>query len=262
MPNSDNRLDLQQNLHDLQQELNRVQEELNRRLEEVRTGKFSFRAYVKTHPHLLLFLYLPFYLAWFFLQEYHLASTDGCFVSYLPLDDAIPFLPGFIYFYITWYLYLFLPAIFYLVKENGPAFTRYALFIILGFSGSLIICMLFPNCQLLRADLPHPDSLSEFIVAAIYAADTPTNVLPSMHVVGCLGVMAAVFDGEDFAHRGRWIFVLWGVAICASTVFVKQHSILDVIAGVAFSAVLYLLIYVILRKPLDRIGTKIKTRDR
>ena len=143
MQNSENRLDLQQNLHDLQQELNRVQEELNRRLEEVRTGKFSFRAYVKSHPYMLLFLYLPFYLAWFFLQEYHLSSTEGCFVSYLPLDDAIPFLPGFIYFYITWYLYLFLPAIFYLVKENGPAFTRYALFIILGFSGSLIICMFF-----------------------------------------------------------------------------------------------------------------------
>ena len=261
MPNSDNHIDLQQTLHDLQQELTQLQEELNHRLVEVRTGKFSFHAYVKTHPYMLLFLYLPFYLVWFFLQEYHLASTDGCFVSYLPLDDAIPFLPGFIYPYITWYLYLLIPAIFYLVKENGPAFTRYALFIILGFSGSLLICMLFPNCQLLRADLAQPASLSEFIVAAIYAADTPTNVLPSMHVVGCLGVMAAIFDGEEFVHRGRWFFVLWGLAICASTVFVKQHSILDVIAGVAFGAVLYLLIYVILKKPLDRIGIKQKTRD-
>ena len=262
MPNSDNHIDLQQNLHELQQELTQLQEELNRRLEEVRTGQFSFRAYVKAHPYMLLFLYLPVYLVWFFLQEYHLASTDGCWVSFLPLDDAIPFLPGFIYFYITWYLYLLIPAIFYLVKENSPAFSRYALFIILGFSGSLLICMLFPNCQLLRPDLSQPDSLSEFIVAAIYAADTPTNVLPSMHVVGCLGVMAAVFDGDAFYHRGRWVFVLWGIGICASTVFVKQHSILDVIAGVAFSVILYLLIYVLLKKPLNRIGAKQKTRDR
>ena len=98
MPNTENRHDVQQNLHELQHELVQLQEELTRRLEEMRAGKFSFRAYVKSHPYLLLFLYLPFYLAWFFLQEYHLASTDGCFVSYLPLDDAIPFLPGFIYF--------------------------------------------------------------------------------------------------------------------------------------------------------------------
>jgi len=54
--------------------------------------------------------------------------------------------------------------------------------------------------------------------------------------------------------------VLWGIAICASTVFVKQHSILDVIMGVVFSVVLYLLIYVLLKKPLDCIGTK--KRDR
>lgn len=254
MPDHSN--DLQQSLHDLQRELQQMQDELNRRVEELRRGKFSFRAYTKAHPYLLVFLYLPVYLVWFFLQEYHLASTDGCFVSYLPLDDQIPFLPGFIFFYITWYLYLLIPAIFYLVKENGPAFLRYALFIILGFSGSLLICMFFPNCQLLRPDLSEPNSLSEFLVAAIYAADTPTNVLPSMHVVGCLGVMAAVFDGEEFYRRGRWVLVLWGVAICASTVFVKQHSILDVLAGVAFSIVLYLLVYGILKKPTNRVGSR------
>ena len=199
MPNPDYRHDLQENLqeniHDLQQELLQMQEELNKRLEELRTGKFSFRVYTREHPYMLLFLYLPVYLVWFFLQEYHLSSTDGCFVSYLPLDDQIPFLPGFIFPYITWYVYLLIPAVIFLVKEDGPAFLRYALFIILGFSGSLLFCTLFPNCQLLRADLSDPQNLSEFLVAAIYGADTPTNVLPSMHVVGCIGVMVAAFDG-------------------------------------------------------------------
>lgn len=260
MPNTDNHHDLQGNLHELQQELHRVQEELNRRLAEVRSGKFSFRDYTREHPYLLFFLYLPVYFVWFFLQEYHLSSTDGCWVSYLFLDDYIPFLPGFIYPYITWYPYLLIPAIIFLVKEDGPAFTRYALFIILGFSGSLLFCALFPNCQLLRADIPHPDSLSEFLVAAIYGADTPTNVLPSMHVVGCIGVIAAAFDGEDL-RRGRWFLTVWGVAITASTVLVKQHSILDVFAGAAFGAALYPLLYVLLKKPLDRAGRRREAAD-
>ncbi len=259
MPNTDHRHDLQENLqeniHDLQQELLQMQEELNKRLEELRAGKFSFRRYTREHPYILLFLYLPVYLVWFFFQEYHLASTAGCFVSYLPLDDQIPFLPGFIFPYITWYVYLLVPAIVFLVKEDGAAFTRYALFIILGFSGSLLFCALFPNCQLLRADLSDPQNLSEFLVAAIYGADTPTNVLPSMHVVGCIGVIAAAFDGEHF-RRGRWFLVLWGIAISVSTVFVKQHSILDLLAGVGYGFVLYLLLYVLLRKPLNRIGKK------
>lgn len=258
MPNTDNRHDLQENLHDLQQELLQMQEELNKRLAELRTGKFSFRTYTREHPYLLLFLYLPVYLVWFFLQEYHLASTDGCFVSYLPLDDKIPFLPGFIFPYITWYVYLLIPAVIFLVKEDGPAFTRYALFIILGFSGSLLFCSLFPNCQLLRPEIVNPDSLSEFLVAAIYGADTPTNVLPSMHVVGCIGVMTAAFDGEDLRH-GRWFLVLWGIGIIASTVFVKQHSVLDILAGIVFGAALFLLLYVALKKPTDRIGVKYRS---
>ena len=255
MPNTDNHHNLQQDLAALQQELQELQEELNRRVEEVRTGKFSFRAYARSHPYILLFLYLPVYLIWFFLQEYHLASTDGCWVSWLPLDDQIPFLPGFIYFYITWYPYLFIPALMFLFKENGPAFTRYALFIIVGFSGSLLFCMAFPNCQLLRADIPHPDSLAEFLVSAIYGADTPTNVLPSMHVVGCVGVIAAAFDGQEL-RRGRWLLTVWGALIAASTVFVKQHSVLDGLTGLAFGAVLTVLFYVLLKKPLDRVGQK------
>ena len=42
------------------------------------------------------------------------------------------------------------------------------------------------------------------------------------------------------------------VAICAATVFVKQHSILDVFAALALSLVLYLIIYVVARRIVDR----------
>ena len=40
--------------------------------------------------------------------------------------------------------------------------------------------------------------------------------------------------------------------ICAATVFVKQHSILDVFAALALSLVLYLIIYVAARRIVDR----------
>ena len=40
--------------------------------------------------------------------------------------------------------------------------------------------------------------------------------------------------------------------ICAATVFVKQHSILDVFAALALSLVLYLVIYVAARRGVDR----------
>lgn len=250
MPNKANN-----DIRELQEELLALQAELKVRMEQVRTGKFSYRAYIRSHPYVLLFLYLPVYLIWFMAQEYLISSVDGCFVSYLPLDDKIPFLPGFIYAYITWYPLLLLPPFVFLAKGDGPAFTRYALFIIFGFSISLLICALFPNCQLLRPDLNKTEigNFSSFIVAGVYGADTPTNVLPSMHVVGCLGVIFSAFDGDDL-RRGRWILVFWGLLVSVSTVFVKQHSVLDLLTGLVLGFLLWIVIYGLLRKATDRLG--------
>ena len=41
-------------------------------------------------------------------------------------------------------------------------------------------------------------------------------------------------------------------AIIGSTVFVKQHAILDVIVGGVYSAVLYVLIYVVIKRRADK----------
>ena len=86
---------------------------------------------------------------------------------------------------------------------------------------------------------------------AIYSADTPTNVLPSMHVVGCMAVLAVTFDSK-YLKKVRIPAVIIAAAICAATVFVKQHSILDVFAALALSLVLYLIIYVAARRIVDR----------
>ena len=108
------------------------------------------KKYIQEHKYVLLVLYLPIYLIWFALVERMVPSTEGCFVSYLPLDDKIPFLPGFILAYVLWYPFLIVPVVVTLLKDDRRAFIRYAAFIIAGFSISLTICMIWPNCQLLR----------------------------------------------------------------------------------------------------------------
>ena len=187
------------------------------------------KKYIQEHKYVLLVLYLPIYLIWFALVERMVPSTEGCFVSYLPLDDKIPFLPGFILAYVLWYPFLIFP----------------------GFSISLTICMIWPNCQLLRPSVVDTSTLCGWLVNAIYSADTPTNVLPSMHVVGCMAVLAVMFDSK-YLKKVRIPAVIIAAAICAATVFVKQHSILDVFAALALSLVLYLIIYVAARRIVDR----------
>jgi membrane-associated phospholipid phosphatase len=209
------------------------------------------KKYIQEHKYVLLVLYLPIYLIWFALVERMVPSTEGCFVSYLPLDDKIPFLPGFILAYVLWYPFLIIPVVVTLLKDDRRAFIRYAAFIIAGFSISLTICMIWPNCQLLRPSDVDTSTLCGWLVNAIYSADTPTNVLPSMHVVGCMAVLAVTFDSK-YLKKVRVPAVIIAVAICAATVFVKQHSILDVFAALALSLVLYLIIYVAARRAVDR----------
>ena len=76
------------------------------------------KKYIQEHKYVLLVLYLPIYLIWFALVERMVPSTEGCFVSYLPLDDKIPFLPGFILAYVLWYPFLIVPVVVTLLKDD------------------------------------------------------------------------------------------------------------------------------------------------
>jgi F0F1-type ATP synthase membrane subunit a len=70
-----------------------------------------------------------------------------------------------------------------------------------------------------------------------------------MHVLGTLDVVFAVFQCRRIKNPIIHIAAtVMAVLICASTVMIKQHSILDVMAAVALSGVIYLVVYVIFGK--------------
>ena len=103
--------------------------------------------------------------------------------------------------------------------------------------------ILFPNGQNLRpAEFTDPNIFT-WLVGRLYHADTNTNVIPSMHVLGC---MAAVFGLFRCCCTPRWVkigVIILTVLINASTVFIKQHSILDVIIALIVSVVLYFVVF-------------------
>lgn len=211
----------------------------------------KFIQYIKNNRHLLFLLFIPFYMTMFFLLEHHV--TDNYWVSYLPLDDKIPFLEGFVIPYYLWYPFLAAPGIYVLLRDV-PAFKRYMTFIVCGYSFSLLVCFLFPNGQDLRPTEFARDNIFTRLVALMYSIDTNTNVIPSVHVIGSIAALTVVIDC-DALRRKRVIPILAALlcaAICASTVLIKQHSILDVFAGIAVAIPLILIIYrkrIFRRKP-------------
>lgn len=131
----------------------------------------------------------------------------------------------------------------YLFANDDHSFRLYGWFIIIAFTGTLLFCLIFPNGQNLRpAEFTDPNIFT-WLVGRLYHADTNTNVIPSMHVLGC---MAAVFGLFRCCCTPRWAkigVIILTVLINASTVFIKQHSILDVIIALIVSVVLYFVVF-------------------
>ena len=198
--------------------------------------------WLKKNRYYLYCLYLPIYLIVFFLTERIIDGSSPYWSSYVPFDDAIPFVDWFVIFYCVWYVLLIGLGLWLLVKDK-PAFERFMFMVMIGFSLSFVVFFAFPNGQDLRvADTG--DTIFSKVVDAIYSADTNTNVLPSIHAYAGLLALVAVIDTKSI--RQVWLKVLLcvvSVLTAISTVFVKQHSILDVYAAIFMLIPLVLLVY-------------------
>lgn len=213
---------------------------------------------VTTLQELRFALWLPVYLICFALLERTI--THGYWATQLPVDRLIPFCPPFVVFYCLWYPLLLAVGL-YLLAADRPGFRRYMAFLSASFFLSLLIWFLLPNGQDLRPDLAGRTDFFSRWIAGLYAVDTNTNVFPSVHVAGSIGAAWAVWDCEALRRR-RWPGVaatVLALLICLSTVFIKQHSLLDAAGGAALSAAVGAAVY---RRQLALLRKRLKTAPR
>ncbi|MCM1181659.1 MAG: phosphatase PAP2 family protein, partial [Clostridium sp.] len=77
-----------------------------------------------------------------------------------------------------------------------------------------------------------------------YQFDTNTNVCPSIHVIGSVAVMICAWHSKHFKTTGWKItFGVTALLISVSTVFLKQHSVLDIAAAIPICFVTYWVVY-------------------
>lgn len=194
------------------------------------------------YRHLWLLLIWPAYILRYFLVE-QLNPASVYTVIHSPLDDYIPFHEGFVIFYVLWYISIFGMHL-YTMLYDLDAFKRYSKFLIISLTMSTVIFLLFPSCQELRPAQFSRDNPLTKIVGLLYAVDTNTNVFPSEHAIGALAVLAAAINTKSLRSPGKIAaFTILAVLISLSTVFLKQHSILDVLAALPICAVAYWLCY-------------------
>ena len=206
----------------------------------------------KKYNHALVFLYGFIYMPWFLYLEKHV--TSDFYLIHSPLDDYIPFIEVFVVPYLLWFLFIAAGS-FYLFFTDKKGFLKMAAFLIIGMTAFLIICTVYPNGLNLRPEVFPRENLFVELVRYVYSTDTPTNVLPSMHVFNSIGLCIGLTrTGSIRNKRGVCVGIqIFTLLIILSTVFLKQHSVTDVIAGLALAGILYQFIYVREKKRAHRL---------
>lgn len=186
-------------------------------------------------------LYCPLYLLCFTLVEKR--DVPVAIVS-IALDHKIPFLEVFIIPYLLWFPYIAGMFLIFFFKDKEE-FLRMIKYLYMGMTLFIIISFLYPNGLDIRPAYFERDNILVRLVQMIYQNDTSTNVVPSIHVYNSIVVMIAALRSEKVLPKK------WQKAVCCiisgliilSTVFTKQHSVLDVFAAIILAWIGYQLYY-------------------
>lgn len=187
------------------------------------------------HKHLLLQLYWALYLPWFAYLER--TVTTRFHIVHVALDDYIPFCEYFIIPYFLWFAYI-AAAMIYFAFKNKQDYFNLCKILFFGMTVFLIISTIYPNSHYLRPAVFKDDNIFIDMVRSLYAADTATNLFPSIHVYNSIAVNSVIWRSQNF--KKNRLIRCGSAALCTSivlsTVFLKQHSVFDVATGLALAA--------------------------
>lgn len=166
----------------------------------------------------------------FFVAYLHLLHHPAFAVTMMPLtalDRLIPFQPYALFAYLTLWLYVGVgPGL----QLNLAELLVYAAWISLLCVAGLVIFYFWPTqVPPLALDVSR---YSGFLL--LKEVDTGGNACPSMHVA--IATFTVLRVGEVLRRLGvpnflRVVNVVWFLAIALSTLAIKQHVVLDAVAG-------------------------------
>jgi len=178
--------------------------------------------------------YLVFYLIVFCILDF----SDNRDINYFSsaIDKYIPFNEYFIIPYLLWFPYMFYFVLKLYFKDRDSYYEASAMLQI-GMTIFLIISVIYPNGLRIRPNLFIENNIFVSLCKLVYTIDSPTNVFPSIHVYNSL-VMILVYKDSNSSKKEIKFVKFMGILIILSTLFVKQHSIYDVIGAFVMAYVL------------------------
>ncbi|MBI1909530.1 MAG: phosphatase PAP2 family protein [Deltaproteobacteria bacterium] len=175
----------------------------------------------------LLFIGTVIYYVGGYLVVNYLSFQRGVFHDVmLPGEDKIPFIPWFIFVYVSSYLVI---IYLYLRIQSLSFFQRAILAFLICVTIHLTIFVLFPVRYNLRPLINPEVSWLMEIMDFYYWLDLPYNCFPSLHASNAFLVYLLI---KKYGGREAWFIGTMAVLITISIVLVKQHYILDAVCGI------------------------------
>ena len=172
-----------------------------------------------TLPMVALFALIPFYI---FIG--HSIPGRTVYVPEVFLDRVIPLDPLWAPVYGSLFLLIILPV--FVVHQQEllrRSINAYLMVWLVGYAFFLAYPTLTPRPPRLEGDGFFP-----WMLRAIYASDVAYNCFPSLHVAQSFLSALSCYR----VHRGVGIAAgIWATLVSLSTLFTKQHYVLDVLAG-------------------------------
>ena len=176
------------------------------------------------------FGYWVFWISVLFFTVYPLCNwftshRENLYHIYLESELAIPFIPQFVWIYLSLYLTFILPPFFLHEKQLAKLGKE----LVIGTILSGILFLIFPSVLGFERVIPEGEYQAFF--ENIFMLDLPHNMIPSLHIVYSGFILLSIYQ----AVSQIWIKTIalsWFSLICISTLLVHQHHLADIFLGI------------------------------
>jgi membrane-associated phospholipid phosphatase len=156
------------------------------------------------------------------------------------LDTAIPFVPAFIIPYVIWYPFIIMMLVLFFTKDK-----RFYYRILFTQCIGLIACYVI--YYFFQTTVPRPLVPSEGVlyrlVNLVYSTDHPYNCFPSIHVLTSYLMIKGAGGCPGLSRKVKAAVHLCAWSIICSTLFVKQHVLLDIAGAIALVEILWYVVF-------------------
>jgi membrane-associated phospholipid phosphatase len=182
---------------------------------------------------------------------YGILNREGAQVRSLMtgLDAVTPFVPAFVVPYLVWYPFMIGMFVFLFMKSRA-VYYRALVQLCIG----LIVCYItyFFYQTTVSRPLITEDVPFYWLLHFVYSNDQPFNCFPSIHVLTTYVILKHTFQYLDVKRYARLGIFAIGWAIIVSTVFVKQHVVLDIAGAIMVVELMFYLAHKIAPLPKEK----------